>query len=389
MKKKLKKLLDMIVKLILNFLFIFIKKSPKIIIFGDFNGKRFGDNSKYLYLYLYKYKYKHYKIIWLTRNKIIKQELNSKGYEAYYINSIKGVYYHIKALYHIVDQGENDINPFLSHNAIKINLWHGYPLKKIMNFCGKVNRTYVGGWEEQYLLTGTEFGEKTIGIAFGIERKKRLNGLFPRVDFLLNGEYPIFDKENEILERIRKMKKEKKKIILYLPTYRDNNKVKFLGTEDEAVRSRFFKFLSDNNYILISKFHPAEKEVIGSYENEVYFNLDSTIDIYPLLRNIDLLITDYSSVYFDFLSLNKEIIFYPYDFKEYITEIRGLLFDYNKITPGYKAFSLESIIEYLKKDIKLRDCYEESRKNLYRICFEDKTIEELIQNILALDKEVK
>lgn len=388
MKKYLKEILNIIVKELLRLLFCFLKKSSNFLIIGDFNGERFGDNSKYLYLYLNKYKYKYglQKVIWVTKNKNIKNELKSKNYEVYYINSIQGIYYHIKSLYHIVDQGENDINPFLSHKAIKINLWHGYPIKKIMKFCGEINKKYVGGWEEPNLLVGSKFGEKTIGRAFGSVKEKNIYGLFPRVHFLLNNEYPTFDAENEILKKITELKRNEKKILLYLPTFRDNGGTKFLGTNTEKEVLDFFYFLQNKNYILITKSHPVKEEKFINKENDVCLSINSNIDIYPILKEIDILITDYSSVYFDFLALNKEIIFNPYDLEEYKNNIRGLLFNYDEITPGFKASSTREIMEYLNQNKRKRDIYEKERMKLYELCFENRGIEEVVQSILKINK---
>ena len=68
------------------------------------------------------------------------------------------------------------------------------------------------------------------------------------------------------------------------------------------------------------------------------FNLlldyDPQLDIYPLLKHTDMMITDYSSIYFDYLLLDKPIIFYPYDFEQYTKDDRNLLFDYESMTPG-------------------------------------------------------
>lgn len=70
-------------------------------------------------------------------------------------------------------------------------------------------------------------------------------------------------------------------------------------------------------------------------------------DIYPLLPVSDYLITDYSSIYFDYLLLNKEIIFYPFDYTEYVNEDRKLYFDYDEITPGEKVYTFEKLLDTL------------------------------------------
>ena len=134
LKDCIKLIIDSILLIPLKILLTLIKKDDKVFIFGDFLGKRFGDNSKYLYLYLCKNKEKYLlkKIIWITSTKEIYEELKNNKYEVYYKYSFKSFYYHLKARYHFIDQGETDISGFLSRNSLRINLWHGFPLKKIL-----------------------------------------------------------------------------------------------------------------------------------------------------------------------------------------------------------------------------------------------------------------
>lgn len=388
-KTLIKYSLNMLVKIIL----IFIKKDSKVIIIGGWFGKRFADNSKYLYLYLNenKEKYKLERIIWITNDKsiffFIKKELE---YEVYMKWSLKSIYYHLKAAFHIVDQSPEDILNFLSVEAIKINLWHGIPLKKIgtfvKDFKNKKNIIEIGEWEKKFLLTCSKFGDRTIGKAFNIDKKKMLKGCYPRNYFLINNIRKLSKNEKECIKIIEREKQKNKKIIIYLPTFRDKNELLFLGEKNKKELESFFKFLSENKYFLITKVHFVGNRTINKRQNKIesnkyFFNLSSETDIYSVLKEVDILITDYSSVYFDFLYLNKDIIFYPYDLEYYKNEDRGLLFDYNKMTPGDKVYNLEELKENLKKKLYKRDRYKEERKKLLKLCFEDYTIEDTVFNI--------
>lgn len=386
------KIIDFFSFFLLKILFIFIKKNNKVLLFGDFSGIRFGDNCKYLYLYLYekKSKYNLEHIIWITKNKDIFTELKNKGYEVYYKYSLKSIYWHLKAKYHFVDQGEGDILGYFSRAAIRINLWHGFPLKKIKSFCGEMTKN-VGGWEYQYLLTCSDFGDETLGKAFQITKDRMIKGLYPRVDSLKRNNYPIFNQEKKYLEKIWNLKLEGKKILIYLPTFRDKNKLRFLGATKNEIKN-FFSFLKSNNYFLISKVHLAgvlsqsnlEEEIIDIENEEIFINLKANVDIYPILKEVDILITDYSSVYFDYLALDKDVIFYPYDLEMYDNVDRGLLFNYNEMTPGDKVYNISELIENLKiKKIK-RDNYEKDRKLLLEKCFRNYTLEDTVKNILDL-----
>jgi CDP-glycerol glycerophosphotransferase len=92
------------------------------------------------------------------------------------------------------------------------------------------------------------------------------------------------------------------------------------------------------------------------------------MDICFILKYTDILITDYSSIYFDFLLHNKPIIFYPYDLEYYKSKDRGLIFDYDKFTPGPKAYNLNQlkkiIMEVIKNNKEHLNIYEPERIEL-------------------------
>ena len=69
------------------------------------------------------------------------------------------------------------------------------------------------------------------------------------------------------------------------------------------------------------------------------------MDINEILPAVDLLITDYSGIYLDFLLCDNPVMFIPYDLKQYQTELRGLLFDYDLFTPGSKIDTLKNFIK--------------------------------------------
>ena len=92
------------------------------------------------------------------------------------------------------------------------------------------------------------------------------------------------------------------------------------------------------------------------------------MDIYPFLTFTDFLITDYSSIYFDYLMLNREIIFIPYDFENY-TKNRELYFSYETITPGVKYSNFTDFISHLSSIEKLD--YSKERVQLKKLLYDD------------------
>jgi len=124
------------------------------------------------------------------------------------------------------------------------------------------------------------------------------------------------------------------------------------------------------------KVHPAEYKEFQEltkrmklHMRNIYF-LDPTLDIYPLLKEADLLITDYSSIYFDFLHLDRPIIFFVYDLESYKNE-RGFYFDFEKMTPGPKARTLKELIEKIEEIIlKGEDAYKIKRRKIRELMFD-------------------
>ena len=101
------------------------------------------------------------------------------------------------------------------------------------------------------------------------------------------------------------------------------------------------EFCSKNNLIFILKLHPFVMQFQENFApTEGFTNIlfhDAVSDIYPLLKYTDLLITDYSSIYFDFLLLDRPIIFFNYDYDEYSSNMGGFVYDYCENAPGLQV----------------------------------------------------
>lgn len=184
----------------------------------------------------------------------------------------------------------------------------------------------------------------------------------PRNDlfFSLNNSESIKIYKNEIINKLKLDEKDtSKKLILYAPTWRE---------EDDAIKSffntinkslyRITKILYKMGYIFIFRPHHLSFKYLHNKQNlsinEKLFTLlmSDYPDTHKLLLSIDYLITDYSSIFVDFLLLNKPIIFYPFDIDNY-SKKRGLAIDFNNdvLTPGPKINSLFDLIDILNNNI--------------------------------------
>ena len=141
-----------------------------------------------------------------------------------------------------------------------------------------------------------------------------------------------------------------KKIILYAPTWRDDEfyskgKYKF---EIKLDLDRMKQELGDE-YVILLRLHylVSENLDLSAYQGFAY-NLSSYEDISHLYLISDLLITDYSSVFFDYANLKRPMLFYVYDIENYRDKLRGFYFDFEKNAPGLLVKTSDAVIDSIK-----------------------------------------
>lgn len=368
------------------------KRDPGLWVFGSTFGRRFADNPKYFYLYLNQY-HKEIRAVWISHDPEIVRYLQRHGLEAYHYQSKEGRKLCLKAGVYVYDNYSKDISFLLSGGALKVNLWHGVPLKKIQmdNIFDKVrhpeNKLKKLYWSirrlsdekpEDYVLTTSKFLKGIFSSAFATEHvltsgyprndsfyfKGRIKNLRMPSEMKLLHELGIISKEKEIRDR-------RAPLILYMPTFRESEELFFERTDVEKLKG----FLEDQGISLLVKLHPKSKlfEKFRSLSSRRIFLLGKDDDPYEFVKYADALITDYSSIYFDYLLKDYPIIFYHYDYEEYLSMSRELYFDYNEVTPGQKAASGKELLEAIARiqwDAHT-DGYEKERKELREKIFDD------------------
>jgi CDP-glycerol glycerophosphotransferase len=126
-------------------------------------------------------------------------------------------------------------------------------------------------------------------------------------------------------------------------------------------------FGKQNQILFALKPHENLAVHFQSHPQLVYNNvllIDSVSDVYPILPLVNILVTDYSSIYFDFLLLDKPIIFFPYDIEKYLKQDREFYFNYDEVTPGVKVRSIEELVRCIEATLHNDDHYAEIRKKL-------------------------
>lgn len=191
------------------------------------------------------------------------------------------------------------------------------------------------------IVVGSEKMAEIFSESFAIPAENMLRTGVPRTDF-------FFDKAKH--ETIKKDFSENyprlkgKRILLYAPTFRDSQLSDFQISLDI---DKLYRTLKDD-YLLFIKLHPAVQSS-HNYQ-ELYpgfvYDFSGHKRMNELLIIADLLITDYSSIPFEFALLNKPMIFFPYDLEFYKRE-RGVIADYETVVPGSIAFDTDGVIELI------------------------------------------
>lgn len=345
--------------------YIFPKQKKRIAFIGRDEGL-FLDNVKYLYIHAQKYIQSGYDIYFITENKKIYNELMLKKLSCVYHPTINSVFLMLTTNVIVIDSPSwvKRYKYFLLFGSKSLQLWHGVPLKKIQLECQdmefrkdiplvkRLKSLYykVAGHFPTYdivISTSTFFTRHAFQRAFNTKMLVEAN--YPRNDILKQhqldnpdiSELELLWTDTKTIHSVNKLKQSGKRIILYAPTFRETGNDLF--EKQVNFFDRWDEFGKEKNIIFIVKSHPLPKSLytIKDYSNILYY--DNTKDVYPLLSITDLLITDYSSIYFDYLFLDKPIIFFPYDFDKYITSDKELRFDYDSFTPGPKCRSQDQL----------------------------------------------
>jgi len=355
---------------------LFVKPRKQRWIFGAQRGHAFSDNAKHLYLYVHEKE--NMTAVWLTRSKAIVEDLTSKGYNAYYFYSLAGLYYCMSSSVAVVTHMGNNMRgdlPFfaLNRKASIVQLWHGIPLKKIgfddKLFSQKKHLPFVQFIKEKaYGLFpyASRIQSPSAVLALSIESKKLFSSAF-RVSeekIFITG-YP---RNDLIYENMMPTCLSAAKKVIFMPTFRGCEGASLDPLSDFNFNATIFDpILEKNNLELYIKLHPfnlPSNDLIKQIDDSNYIHFLDCEDIYEHINQFDILITDYSSIFFDFLLLDRPIIFTPFDHETYLTKDRELYYDYDKVTPGPKAYNWVEVFELLLNIDVIYNNYKLQRQNI-------------------------
>ena len=349
--------------------FLFYKIDDKMIFFESFYGNSYSCSPKAIYEYvLNDERFKDYKFVWAFKNinkytfdeRTILVKSNSRKY---YKHLSKSKYWVVNLL---INTGVKK-----KKNQVYVQCWHGTPLKKlrydiekdnVLNSISEVRkRNDMDAVKFDYFISPSKFCTEKFTSAFNLKKLNNENIFiekgYPRNDYLFN--YKKSD--------IKRIKKElnipsNKKVILYAPTFRDNQHSANIGyTYNVELDFNKLKNEFSEEYVILFRAHYfiANKFDFKKYNNFVY-DVSKYEDINELYIISDILITDYSSVFFDFANLKRPILFYMYDYNNYKNNLRDFYIDLKEL-PGPILKKENTLI----KEIKNIDNYSKKYKEKY------------------------
>ena len=331
-----------------------IKRNNHIWVFGSWFGENYTDNSKELFEYVLSSS-SEINAFWITKNKEVYQKLNNEGKPCYMANSIKGIAVCLKARFFLFSSAKDDINRLFMNGSTSIQLFHGTTMKKIGLDTKKINKNlaieklkfflYPFLWEYNYdfIVSASKEFSLSLRSAFAVDESQIISSGYPRND--------VFFNKLKTSSYIKKLSLifNKPKVILYLPTFRDNNAEIDLFNQFGFDINKWDEYLKKTNTIMVYKPHFKGVMDYDFRESEriIFFDGEIEPDINLFMKDTDVLITDYSGAYFDFKLTSKPIILAPFDIEEYISLSRELYLDYNDLD-DYKGNNWNEILNILK-----------------------------------------
>ena len=338
----------------------FCRIDEKLVYFITFSGRGYSDSPKAMYEYMLNApEYKDYRFIWCFKE--------PEEYSFLLQNERTGIVkFRTKEDNKALRQAKYWIsnyrmlnNQYPRKGQVYLQCWHGTPLKRLgydilesdnaMNSLSEIKEKYRTDAEKfSYLLSPSPFATEKFATAWNLnetgQRYKIIEEGYPRNDRLA----AVTEAERE---QIRKsLGAEGKKVILYAPTWRDNQHTSGQGYtyKTEVDFDRLRRELGDD-YVILFRAHYL---VANSFDFERYADFIRDVSSYPDINDLyiaaDILVTDYSSVFFDYANLKKPVIFYMYDLEHYANEMRGFYISLDEL-PGPVVKEEDGLIAEIRK----------------------------------------
>lgn len=347
-------------------------KDRRLLVFGAFSGQHFGDNSGALYSYVIKNKPDGVRAVWLTDSPDVLNQVRDLGGEAYLKRSLPGIWLSLRANWVVTSHALEDALLFYPVPGYpkELYLHHGIPLRK--GIFREKEKFYdippVNSNERFHCITvstvtsdwAAQQQRKNIPVAESI---LKITGL-PRNDRLFTKDDNRALKQKYSLGSFT---------VLYAPTWRRWEGTKFFPFPDQDLAG-IVSFLKERKMTMVLRPHHTD---LRRQENDAFWRtvkasgdvfkvitIFEEADVQGLLAAADCLITDYSSIHYDYLLTGRPMIYLPYDLPRYVQEMGEFNCDYEEFTPGPKPKTQAEFLLSLDQFSKGVDTFKESRRRV-------------------------
>lgn len=342
----IKKAAGTLIRFMYKLTYKLIPVDPKLIIFISFHGRGFSDNPKAIFEAMKEDPaFAGYRFIWFIKNHK-KKKIEISGAKVVEYFSIPYFYYLSRAKFWIINC-KMPLYISKKPNQVYLQTWHGTPLKKLAHDIDVAEDTtfyrsgvsyekMVDSYDKDvqrynYMISPNKFCTDVFQTSFRIDKNRLIETGYPRNDFLSN-----YTEEDVIDVKKKYGIPLDKKVVLYAPTWRDNSYVAAGYTFE--LKADFHKWKENLPEDTIVLFKPHYL-IINRFENDrsldgFLYSIPAAAEISELYIIADSLVTDYSSVFFDYAILKRPIYFYMYDLEEYAQDLRGFYLDIHQDLPG-------------------------------------------------------
>lgn len=355
-------------------------------VFGNL-GDVFDGNSKYLFLWVSK-NLPGVRAVWITANETQRAQIRSLGYESELRGSRSGAAARLKAGVYLFNAYPADVGADLANGAFLVNLWHGSGLKAVGATNKRSSIAKVQG-RKPGLLERARRLRKTLAPNLIVTTSPALAQKFadsyglplehlpiigtPRLDGALDADLKAAVKAFQSNTAWDTARKEYAEVFVYMPTFREGHLSSKEDRSDflrEALPNvaRLSEALARRNAVLYVKQHPRAMTKL-EFDHANIRPWPTGLDFYSVIDEVDGLITDYSSVMFDYLRVKpRGLVLYPFDLEKYLSE-RDLYFSYEESVAGVRADTFEKLCELIESGAAINEIDQVAADRAFERCW--------------------
>jgi CDP-glycerol glycerophosphotransferase (TagB/SpsB family) len=327
----------------------FVPKDRSLWVFGAWHGEKYSDNAKYLFQYILTHKQGQVRAVWITKSKGDQIGNDARHAKKVYAYSLEGFLLCMRASVAFVTHSIEDVNEMAFARGLLVNLTHGTPLKRLER---DSRSSRFGPWTKYidailYALLPAKRKPDLICVASSVAVPRFASAFgIPPSRVLATG-YPRFEgirvHEQFVPEHLQNTLKGYKRVILYAPTHRGEGR-RPLSLAEYGYSSDMHDWMRATNSVLIVKPHKALQMKTemkqAERDNHIVVIDDASLeDINALLPLVNILITDYSSIMFDYALLRRPMIFLAPDLEAYTTQDVGIYGTYDVPGPVVRTWA--------------------------------------------------